>query len=27
LTDDEVVAIRQNATTYRELSATHSRED
>lgn len=27
LTDDEVAAIRQNATTYRELSATHSLED
>jgi ADP-glucose pyrophosphorylase len=27
LTDDEVAAIRQNATHYRELSATHSLED
>ncbi|MDP4586263.1 MAG: gamma carbonic anhydrase family protein [Microbacteriaceae bacterium] len=27
LTDDEVTAIRRNATTYRELSAIHSLED
>jgi carbonic anhydrase/acetyltransferase-like protein (isoleucine patch superfamily) len=27
LADDEVAAIRRNAATYRELSATHSRED
>lgn len=27
LTDDEIAGIRLNATTYRELSVTHSRED